>query len=220
MIAYLVQHHPARTALLDRLLPALPEGAVVVSDPDPDGEPNPWRTYEACLEAAADLDATHAVILQDDATPCSRFALAVEAAVAARPDRLLVLWHGGQPREHILSIDRALDAGEAWIEMWSRRWVPAVALVWPLRLVCPVVCWVREAEYPPQLRADDETIGNALRALGEPPPLACVPSLVEHDDMQPSLVGQRAKFGLDPARVAHRFIGAGDPLALDWSRGV
>lgn len=233
MIGYFVQHHPARAELLDRLLPHLPEGATVVSDPEPDAGPNPWRTYQRCLEIAHDAEAdtsfmqklhermSHAVILQDDATPCRNFAAACEAAISSRPDALLVLWHGGQPREHVLSIDRALDAGDAWVDYWSTRWVPTVALAWPIRLACPVVCWIEEQEYDPRFRADDEKIGNAVRALGERV-LTCVPSLVEHDDCAPSVVGKRERCGEDPARIAHRWVGLDvDPVsAIDWARGA
>lgn len=214
-----IQHHPKRAGLLDDLLAAVGD-AVVVTDPEPQGAMNPWRTYRACLETAADLpDIGNVAVLQDDVTPCRRFRDALEAAVAARPNRVLALFHGGAPRENLSALARAHAAGETWVELNSHRWVPAVAVVWPIRLVCPVVCWVEEQDFPRGLRADDEILGRALRDLDEPV-LACVPSIVQHEDAVPSLMGMRARAGGDPARVAAFWVGDADPLDLDWTAGA
>ncbi len=218
-IAVIVQHHPNRADLLPDLLLALGD-AIVIPDIDPQGFPHPWRCYQACLEAASDLPhATHACILQDDVTPCRAFREALAAAVAARPDRVLVLFHGGAPRQNVLRLTRALASGETWVELAASPWVPAVAVVWPIRLVCPVVCWVEEQEYPRGFKADDEIIGRALRAFDETV-LVCVPSIIQHEDVVPSLAGQKARGGADPNRVAAYWIGDGDPLELDWDSGA
>lgn len=217
-VGIFVQHHPARAGLLSGLLAAVPSATVVV-DPDPNGPPSPWRSYAACLEAAADGGLTHALVVQDDVTLCYGFGSVLHEVVASRPARVLALWHGGQPRENLAAIDGAAARGEGWAAYRSRRWVPTVALVWPARLVCPAVCWASEQRWPERVRADDEIVGRALTALHEPV-LISVPSLVQHDDTVPSLVGRRHKAGLDPARVAHRYIGGGDPLTIDWASGA
>jgi hypothetical protein len=93
--------------------------------------------------------------------------------------------------------------------------VPAVALVWPVTLIDPVLEWADRQTWPRHFRADDEIIGQAMTALGTRV-LATVPSLVEHPDDQPSLVGHRPPLkGLNLDRVAVCFID-GDPLELDW----
>lgn len=216
-VSIAVQHHPSRADLLPALLAAIGD-AEVVTDPEPDGRPHPWRTYREALDSTPD-DATHRMILQDDITPCRNFPAALAAAVEARPGSVLALFHGGNPRENAPLLDRALAAGETWVRLNSRRWIPAVALVWPVRLVCPVVCWVEEQNYPGAFRADDEIIARALRALGEDV-LACVPSIVQHEDVVPSVTGQRARGGVDRGRVAAHWIGDQDPLGLDWTAGA
>lgn len=202
--------------MLPALLAAVGDAEVVI-DPDPDATRSPWRCYREALERTPD-DATHRVVVQDDATVSRNFRAALDAAVSARPDSVLALFHGGSPRENLSRLSLAKARGHVWARLNSRRWVPVVALVWPARLVCEVVCWVAEQNYPDAFRADDEIVGRALRALGEPV-LACVPSLVQHDDVNPSLVSQRARAGRDPARVAAFWIGDDDPMLLDWGSG-
>lgn len=200
--------------MAEALAARLPEAELVV-DPEPDGVRNPWRTYREALDSTPAW-ATHRVIVQDDVTLCRRFGEALEAAVGAQPDRVIVLFHGGQPREDLIYLDRGIAAGRPLVELRSRRWVPVVANVYPARVVCPIVCWTVEQDWPQLFRADDEVIGRALRALNEPV-LAAAPSLVQHEDVVPSLIGRRARAGEDPARVAHRFCGDADPMLLDWS---
>ncbi len=213
-----VQHHPKRDDLLPALLASAPS-ARVVTDPEPTGFPSPWRCYRACLESAA-AGTTHIACLQDDVTLTGNFEAGLDAAVRARPDSLLVLFHGGQPHENLPAIYRACDRGEAWIRPASWRWIPAVALVWPVRLIAPALEFVDEQNWPERFRADDEIIGRAMRHLAESP-LVAVPSLVEHADMTPSLVGRRAMQGRDPSRVAACFAGEDcDATEIDWDAGA
>ena len=50
--------------------------------------------------------------------------------------------------------------------------------------------------------------------------LACVPSIVQHEDIAPSVAGQKARAGVDDTRVAAHWIGDRDPLELDWNAGA
>lgn len=215
-VSVAVQHHPKRADMLGPLLARLGP-AEVVTDPAPDDRASPWRTYNEALDRTPD-DATHRCILQDDVTLPDRFREALDLAIASRPDNVLALFHGGSPRENLMSLQRAAASGATWVRLNSRRWVPAVALVWPKRLVCEIVCWVADQQFPPVYRADDEVLGRALRALGETA-LACVPSIVQHADEVPSLVGDRARAGRDPARVAAFWIGETDPVSIPWHSG-
>lgn len=153
-------------------------------------------------------------------TPCRDFAAAVHAAAASQSDHVLALFHGGQPRENMHILAAALHAGKAWARIGTLRWVPAVALVWPRDAIRPVLDWVEEQNYPVQFRADDEIIGRALRATGVREVLAAVPSIVQHDDVVPSLLGQRAKAGADTGRVAAHWVGDADAVRLPWEAGV
>lgn len=198
-----VQSHPKRAGAARVLADQI--GAEIVADPEPDGFPSPWRTYRLALERTP-ATATHRMIVQDDVVLCGHFNTAVAAALREQPDRMLVLFHGGQPRENLPVLQRAQDQGEPWAALNPARWIPAVAVVWPTRIIAPFLRFVDEQGWPPQFHADDEIIGRGLRALGEQA-VATVPSLVEHPDIVPSLVGLRAKGGEDKGRIAAHFTG-------------
>ena len=85
--------------LLEQLAPLPVE---VVTDPEPDGVLSSWRTYRLALETFPD-EATHVLVLQDDATPCRDFAKALPSVIAAAQDfsgedALLALWAPGGNR--------------------------------------------------------------------------------------------------------------------------
>ena len=62
-LVVVVQHHPARTDLLPRLLERLDDPLLVV---DPGGEKSSaWRTYRLALRADVE-DATHLLVVQDE----------------------------------------------------------------------------------------------------------------------------------------------------------
>lgn len=208
-----VQAHPARSELAEALAGAIGD-AEVVYDEDESGFPSPWRCYRVALERTPSW-ATHRLVVQDDATVCRNFAAAAELAVSAQPDGLVVFWHGGQPRENLLAIDRSLAAGCPWAPLNPQRWIPVVAVSWPADLIEPALEFVDEQGWPPQFRADDEIVGRIARHLGVDV-CATVPSLVEHEDEVPSLVGKRTAHGRDKGRVAAHFIDAGDPLEISW----
>lgn len=189
-------------------------GGEVVFDPDPLGYPSPWRTYRHALTLTPE-NASHRVVIQDDAHVCVNFTEALEHVVAARPDSPIVLFVAGHPKEHVRVLMRACDRDEPFAVLPPDQWVPAVAVIWPVGVIRPILDWVDEQDYPVQFRADDEILGRATRALSIPI-LCTVPSLVEHPDITPSIMGKyRSKAGEDPNRVAACFID-GDPLDIDW----
>lgn len=211
-----IQHHPARSEILSRVISGLtPLHAEVVRDPEPDGDRHPWRTYRLALERTPEW-ATHRLIVQDDALPCVSFPALLRAAVEAQPDRLLALCVCGRPTLCARDALAANARGDAWIVLRRNQWVPVIALVWPARLVRPALEWVAGQSWPREFYADDEIVGRIARGLGETV-LATVPSLVQHEDVTPSLIGKRHRAGGDPGRVAALF--HPDPGLIDWSRG-
>lgn len=212
-----IQHHPKRAHLLPPLLDAIGAQAEVVTDPDAANPfPSPWRTYRHALEITPAW-ATHRLILQDDVQLCRDFAPTVAAAVRAQPHRLLAFFVGGHPVEHAREVYAACDRDECWAEIDNLRWCPAIALCWPVELIQPCLTFVDEQRWPIKFRADDEIIGRFLRDRGELA-LASVPSLVQHPDNVPSLVGMRAMGGQDIGRIAACFIHPDcDPLSIDWT---
>jgi hypothetical protein len=197
-----------------------------VWDPDPAGARNPWRTYRLALERGLDAPAgtTHRLIVQEDVLVCDHFLEAVEAAAAARPDRVLVFFVAGHPLPHVREFDRAVRLGRPWAELQNGTWLPVVATAWPMPMVEPMLAWIGDRfasrKFPPQFTADDELVGRYLRDVGARA-LASAPSLVEHPDTVTSVAsgGLRQRAGLDAGRCARLWIGdAGcDPRGIDWS---
>lgn len=210
-----VQHHPSRAHLLPSLLAALPAGTQIVTDPEPANR-SPWATYLQCLRSLED-DATHLCLIQDDAQPCRDFAKAVALLAQNRPSDPLVLFAPGlgQQRRRILA---ACQAGERYADLTiPNSFIPAVCVLWPRWAVDSILRYENEHPFgPDRSKADDGALGKWAAATGARI-MATVPSLVEHPDMERSLVGRLAMGGKNPARTAACWIGPDlDPLELDW----
>lgn len=204
-----IQTHPRRLShareLAGRLAP-LPVDVVVDPAPDPT-LPNPWRTYRKALEETPDW-ATHRLIVQDDATPCLGFAEAAPRAVASVPGACVAFFHSSRPRENLHRLAAAEREGSPLAGISVRQFAPVIALSWPAEVICPCVCWTYEQGWPETFRADDQIVGLAL-AAHDVPVYATVPSLVQHEDVLPSLIRRRhyERHGpAHPTRTAHRFL--------------
>jgi hypothetical protein len=201
-----VQHHPARTALL----PALRERLgtfELVADPEPDGIPSPLRTYREALRRTPEW-ATHRLVIQDDAWPCEDFARLAEAALAERLDDIVCFFVPGSAgtRGPVL---RASQAGERWARVRTGAWVPTVATSFPATIAAD---FLEFSSTRPMLRerGDDGPLAKFCRRR-RLQPWATVPSLVEHADRVPSLIGRKAAAGGNPGRVAALYGGDPDP---------
>lgn len=189
-----------------------PLAAQVVRDPDPAGPRQPWRTYRLALETTPEW-ATHRVILQDDAYPCDNFGPLLRGAVAAQPNSLVILCLCDRPTYLAQRAQRSYAAGRAWLACDRYQWVPVIGLVWPVALVWKALRWVEAQKWPREFMADDEIVGRFAKANRERV-VATVPSLVQHPDLCPSLIGKRTRSG---GRVAAIFYD--DPGAIDWAVG-
>jgi hypothetical protein len=196
--------------------------AEIVFDPAPTDYRSPWRTYRAALERTP-AAATHRLVVQDDVVVCDHFLEGVDLAVAAQPDRVLLFFVPGKPPHYVRDVMLACSRDESWAELELKTWVPVVAALWPVRLIAPLLAWYDAQGFPAGFVADDEIVGRFLRHIGEPP-LASVPSLVEHPDTVPSIMNghRRGGDGLDPGRRAACWVGdCGycDARLVDWTRG-
>lgn len=220
-VSFAIQSHPLRQEMAEALAADIGGDVEIVSDPEPDVRlKSPWRTYRHLLQGTPG-DATHRFQIQDDAVVCQGFRAAVEAAVAARPGRLLIFFVGGNPVHHAAAVIEACRRDEAWAELNYAHWCPAVATCWPAALIPQLMEFVESQNYPPGFVSDDEIIGRFIRTVKHRP-LASVPSLAEHPDKVPSLIGKRMAHGMDLGRVAACFIGrdCGECAAeIDWTRG-
>lgn len=211
-LALVVQTHPARAELLAALLASLtPTHVLVARDPVPDGRASALRSYLAALALLPEW-ASHLCVIQDDALPCDGFVAGAAAAIAARPDNPIAFFTPRQPPDMAYKVKCAVQREETFVELPTRRWAPVVALSWPRELVPEFLAFVEEQKWPAQFGADDEAVGHFLRRRGTAL-YATVPSLVEHPDVVPSLVGKRPRGG----RTAARYIGSDDPLAVAWA---
>lgn len=204
-----------RHDLLAPLLAQLPAGTQVVTDPGVDDpQRSPWRCYRACLETVEATD-THLLIVQDDAQLCRDFPAALEAVVASRPnDPLCLFVPGFAPNvQHILE---ACWRGDRWCALDWTTFVPVVAVVYPRETAHHVLRYALGQQYPAFRAADDSILGDFARDT-RTTFWATVPSLVEHPDRIPSLVGTAHFAGLAPHRIAACWTGPEmSGLDFDW----
>lgn len=205
----------ARAETLAALLPSLPPDTQVIIDPGADEpERSPMRCYRACLDAL-EPDATHLCVVQDDVTTCRDFPAALEAVVAAQPHDPLALFIPGVGRNQRRMLD-ACYAGGRWFELDPADWVPTVALVWPRAQVAAFLAYLDRKRLTAARRSDDSVVGEWAREE-QVRVLATCPSLVEHPDLVPSLVGTAHWGGANPQRVAACWTGPElSPLDFSW----
>ena len=204
-----VQHHPSRNGLLPALLAALEPlpVEVVTHSSEP---PNPWEGYKLCL---SDLpDCSHVLILQDDAQPVRNFVLALEQIAQRHPGTPVVLFLSGVPSATAVKARRLAKRGAVrYIPLGPSAFVPLVAVLWPREKAVQFLNWSRTARN--MTRADDGNAGRWMKATHQPF-LVTVPSLVEHDESQPSVKGGRQYSGGDRGRRAALL--ADDGLTYEW----
>lgn len=203
-----VMAHPKRKQWIPGLLEDLGRGTVVW-----DRKNDRWDTGRRSL-LAFDPQATHHLVIQDDAVVSRDLVPAVEEALRYSGQHPVSLYVGKRrPNTHLVveMVAQAQKRGHSWIYMRGPLWGPAIVL--PVADIPHVVAWgdahpeipnydLRIADYYSQHRVDC---------------LYTVPSLVDHRDTpeNPSLVPGRTASG----RVAHTFIGASrSGLEIDWSR--
>jgi hypothetical protein len=186
----------------------------VVPDPEPSASANAWRSCRACIESIP-ADATHVLVIQDDAEPCRNLAAVLPRLVAARPDRIICLFVGGAPRASATALCHAGDRGETFAEIPNRDWLPCVATIYPAAIARDILEYVDARTWSFGQRGDDHRLGEYMRSR-RVQAVATVPCLIQHPDVEPSLIGTAALRGRNPARVACCWIGDHDPLMIDW----
>lgn len=206
-ISVCVQHHPARAHLLPALIALLGGSPEIVVDPEPDDPlPSPLRTYVLALDRTP-AEATHRLVVQDDAIPCQQFHERMLAAVSAKPEDLVALFAPGAA-PHRAAILTALKHGERWARLHA-LWMPTVALCWPAGKAREFVAWAQDdlGQTPrgEPFRGDDGPVGRFCQ-LRRYDVWAIAPSLVQHPDKEPSLIGRKHRAGQNIARVAAAFI--------------
>lgn len=216
-----IQAHPLRGHLhlkLEKALDGIPcEISIHQSHPV-----NPLRGYQQALENLPG-EASHVVVLQDDVLVCKNFPLAVERISVSHPDTPVILFLARLPKYESQHFMKALGNGTRYIQARpkSGSFLPVVGVLWPREKAIHFRQWTIEnvhvlPGYPRRDPASDDAAFAIWALRNKEKVMVAVPNLVEHPDIEPSLIGRRPKWGKDKGRVALSFIGESDPLELDW----
>jgi hypothetical protein len=207
-----VMAHRKREAFIPELLASLDRPAEVVWDQRDDR----WDTgRRSMLAHRNDPEATHWLVVQDDAIVCRDLVAGIESALAHVPSRTPLCLYVGKltpfaPMVTALAAQATQD-GVSWLSMDSMHW--GVGIVMPVELIGPMVQWGDTGGQ--SIPNYDKRISRWLGGQGVQT-FYPWPSLVDHRD-SPSLVPGRGRRG----RHAHRFLGADvSALDVDWSGGA
>lgn len=180
-LSAVIMAHPRRRAAAEALGEAHPAlAARVVTDPDPQGPPSALRTARLAWQSVS-ADATHHLVLQDDAVLPPGFAHTVTALAAARPrDSVSLFTEWGSRTAN--AVRAAALLGHAWAPVVD-DYLPSVALVLPAELALGFEEYAAAKATPEA--TDDVTLLDYLRGIGKVVPVA---GPVDHAN-PPSLVG-------------------------------
>jgi hypothetical protein len=173
-----VMTHPSRLPHARALQDRHPElGLRIVVDPAPEEGPSTLRTARLAWRSVAD-DATHHLVVQDDARLCDAFLACLTAALTAMPDRAVCLFtEWGSETSHVARLAALFDA--SWAEVVD-HYIPSVALVLPIQLARAF------GQGSAGSTPDDVALRTFLMRMGVKAFVA-VPNLVDHRQVQPSL---------------------------------
>jgi len=209
-----VQANPARSHLHDALVQSLGLPCeVILHSSDP---PNPWKGYVACLTDVP--DASHLLVIQDDTTVCKNFAPALRLIAEANPSTPVVLFLARLPRRIANMALHATKKRQVYLDcqLRSNDFLPVVAILWPVEKAKEFLAWAEANPHKLGHKAprSDDSVGGRWASLTRQPIRFTLPSLVEHPDLEPSLIGRKPAWGKDSGRVAMAF--AEDGLAYEW----
>ncbi len=125
-------------------------------------------------------------MIQDDALPCKNFAAALLQIAERHQDVPVCLFMGTMPASTALQAKRAIVKDRRYVTLLVAPFMPLVAVLWPRAKAQDFLFWAQNS--PKITRADD---GNAARWMRQTKQrvLVTVPSLVQHDETQPSVKG-------------------------------
>ncbi len=179
---------------------------------------SPWAGYKLCLQKIP-KGCSHLLIVQDDAYPCENFGPALRQVAEAHPTHPVCLFLARLPREASAKAEQVMKRNrtQRYVQLSWRNFMPVVAVLWPRPKAVEFLEWAESNPHlpgQPEPRSDDAMAG-VWKMRERQTVYATVPSLVEHPDMEPSLIGKRAAWGKDKNRCAVFF--CDDGLEYDWS---
>lgn len=203
-----IMAHPKRAGFVAELEGRLDREAALVWD---DGSNSRWGTGRRAL-LSYDPEATHHLVVQDDAVVPRDLVAGLEQAIAHTSGDVPVCLYVGRVRPYRQLVDQYVaraGSGASWLVMDQLCW--GVAIAFPTKIIEDMVAWCDRQTIPNY----DTRMSRWLEGEG----IATWypwPSLVDHRE-SPSLVPGRGHAG----RVARRFIGAdASALDIDYSGSV
>jgi hypothetical protein len=157
-------------------------------------------------------EATHHMVIQDDAVPCRDLISALEGALVYPPAESIASLYVGtrRPMTHEVTrlVQRAREDDASWLVLEALCW--GVAVVVPTEIIPEMVAWCDQHNS----RGDDVRIRRFVQTQLHWQVWHPWPSLVDHRD-EASLIGH------GPGRKAHQFVGSDvSALDVDWSKSV
>jgi hypothetical protein len=143
--------------------------------------------------------------------------LGIEQIAAAQPDVPVCLFLARLPRDTKPRVEQAMKMNRRYVVLSQRSFMPVVATLWPRAKAVEFMEWAAANPYLPGTREprSDDAMAGRWKMLTRQQVFATVPSLFEHPDREPSLIGRRAMWGQDRGRCA-AFL-ADDASVFDWS---
>lgn len=172
--------------------------------------PDPWANYRRCLAKIPDKF-SHVLVVQDDVIPKLGFVDAVTRIAERHPDTPVCLFMGALPSSTASQVRRA-KPDVRYVPLTVGSFVPLVAVLWPTHVARAFLDWSSTARG--MTRADDGNAAKWVRATRQQI-LVSVPSIVQHDDEEPSVKGGR---GHVPWAESWRqaLLLADDATAYEW----
>jgi hypothetical protein len=154
--------------------------------PDPGGPTrDSWRSHAACLRSMP-LDATHLLVLQDDAMPQPGMRRRLEDAAREHPERILLGFVPGFPHIRRL-LGEAHGRGQDHVPFRVQAYLPLVCVLYPAAVVSDLLRWAGERHR----RQSDDSLAAEYARRRRMSPLALVPCCCDHDQTVPSVVRGR-----------------------------
>lgn len=171
----------------------------------------PWVAGQRAWERRS-RDATHHLVLEDDAVVCRDLYLGAKAMLRAVPDAPVMLYATTPPGADA-PYRKAVEMGRHWVRthgFWT------VAPVLPVALIEPIIDWARSHTRPDWDDSYDKRLSVAVQVLAIKSMVA-VPSPVSHDWSIPSIRGHDHMKDLWQPIPA---LDSASALDIDWTKGA
>lgn len=144
-------------------------------------------------------------MIQDDAWPCDGFLERAEAVIEEHPTAFIAFFVPAVKACGEARMTHAMKRHEPYADISGVNTIPVVALSWPVAHIEPFLRFCGLRRWANQ-RGDDTVVSHYVKKH-RLTALATVPSLVEHPDIEPSLVRGQNFNGKSGMRKAAYFVG-------------